>query len=67
MNEELDKPGWSGAELAAQTKGDAKKIRIAQRLRAVTAATLKWTHVSNLFRHASQTINENQNELNLCQ
>jgi hypothetical protein len=56
-NEELDKLGWAGAELAARPKGDARKIRIARRLRAETAVTLKWiatelhmgtwTHVAN--------------------
>ena len=42
VNEELDKLGWAGAELAQGAKGDARKIRIAQRLRMETAVTLKW-------------------------
>jgi hypothetical protein len=42
LNEELDKLGWTGAELAQRAKGDARKLRIAQRLRTETAVTLKW-------------------------
>ena len=57
LNEELDKLGWTGTELARLAKGDPRKIRIAQRLRTETAVTLKWiakelrmgtwTHVAN--------------------
>ena len=77
LNEELDKLGWTRAELARRPKGDARKIRIARRLRAETAVTLKWiaaqlhmgawTHVTNLLSRAKQTEPTNQTELNLCQ
>jgi hypothetical protein len=65
LAEELDKLGWMRPELAARAKGDARKIRMAQRLSAETAVTLKWiaaelrmgtwTHVSNLLAQAAQT------------
>lgn len=42
LNEDLDKLGWTGAEVAEREKRDARKICIAQRLRAGTAVTLKW-------------------------
>lgn len=77
MAEELDKLGWTSTELAARSKGDARKIKIARRLRAETAVTLKWiaaelhmgtwTHVSNLLAQPEQTDKHNQTELNLCQ
>ena len=77
LNEELDKQGWTEAELAHRAKGDARKVRIAQRLRAETAVTLKWiaaelhmgtwTHVTNLLLRAKQSETTNQSELNLCQ
>ena len=38
--EDLDTFGWTAAELANRAKGDARKIRIAQRLRTETVATL---------------------------
>jgi hypothetical protein len=57
LNEALDKLGWTDAAWAGRAKGDARKIRIARRLRAETAVTLKWiatelhmgtwTHVAN--------------------
>ncbi len=57
-----DQLGWTGAELARRAKGDVRKIRIAQRLRAETAVTLKWiasqlhmgtwTHVANRLQNA---------------
>ena len=74
LNEELDKLGWNAAELARQAKGDARKIRIAQRLRTETAVTLKWiaaelymgtwTHVAKRLQIA-KALNEsnNHNEL----
>jgi hypothetical protein len=75
LRAELEKLGWTGAELAAHTKGDARKIRIARRLRTETAVTLKWiaaelhmgmwSHVSNLLAQSPNPIN--QTELNLCQ
>jgi REP element-mobilizing transposase RayT len=62
LNEELDKLGWTRAELAGLAKGDARKLRIAQRLRMETAVTLKWiatelhmgtwTHVANRLQNA---------------
>ena len=76
LNEELDKLGWTGAELAGRAKGDVRKIRIAQRLRAETAATLKWiatelhmgtwTHAANRLSDNSEQ-SGNQPDLNLCQ
>jgi len=76
LGEELDRLGWSGAELARRLKGDAQKVRIARRLRAETAVTLKWiaqhlhmgtwTHVSNQLHHASPTTAK-QKEFDLCQ
>ena len=76
LNEELDKLGWTGAELAGRAKGDARKIRIARRLRAETAVTLKWiamelhmgtwTHVANRLSDNSEQ-SGNQPDLNLCQ
>ena len=75
LKAELDKLGWTATELAKRAKGDAGKIRIAQRVRVETAVTLKWiaaelhmgtwTHVSNLLAQAPKPIN--QTELNLCQ
>ena len=76
LNEEPDKLGWTGAELEGRAKGDARKIRIAQRLRDETAITLKWiakelhmgtwTHVANRLSNNSKQPN-NQPDLNLCQ
>jgi len=75
LHEELDQLGWTVAELGHRAKGDARKIRIARRLRTETAVTLKWiaaalhmgtwTHVSNLLVQPPEPIN--QAELNLCQ
>ncbi len=75
LHEELDKLGWGEPELAARFKGDARKLRMARRLRLETAVTLKWiarelhmgawTHVSNLL--ATETESKNQIELTLCQ
>ena len=76
LNEELDKLGWAGAELAGRPKGDARKIRIARRLRAETAVTLKWiatelhmgtwTPVANRLSDNSEQP-DHQPDLNLCQ
>ena len=51
--------GWTAEDLKRRRKGDTKKVRIAQRLRAETTMTLKWiagelqmrawTHVSDLL------------------
>ena len=38
LNEELDKLGWTAADLAWRPKGEARKVRIALRLRAENAA-----------------------------
>jgi len=56
---ELKRIGWTEEDLKRRRKGDAKKVRIAQRLRAETTMTLKWiagelqmrawTYVSNLL------------------
>jgi hypothetical protein len=62
--------------LARRPKGEARKVRIARRLRAETSVTLKWiaeqlymetwTHVANRLQRTKQK-NElkNQNELEL--
>ena len=39
---ELKRIGWIARELKRRRKGDAKKVRVAQRLRAETTMTLKW-------------------------
>jgi REP element-mobilizing transposase RayT len=56
---ELKRIEWTEEDLKRRRKGDAKKVRMAQRLRAETTMTLKWiaealqmgawTHVSNLL------------------
>ena len=63
-------------EWPQRAKGDARKIRIARRLRTETAVTLKWiaaelnmgtwTHMANRLSHNSAQP-ENQPDLNLCQ
>lgn len=68
---------WTGSELEQRAKGDARKFRIARRLRAATAVTFKWitvelrmgawTHLSNLLANAKQTESTNKSEFNLCQ
>ena len=76
MKEELDKLGWSGAELAARLNGDARKLRIVRRLRDETSVTLKWiakelhmgtwTHVANrLHQTKAKSKPDNQHEFNL--
>ena len=42
LEEELRARGWSEEVLAAERKGHAEKVRIAQRLRAETTMTLRW-------------------------
>ena len=76
LNEELDQLGWVATELAGRAKGDARKIRIARRLRAETAVTLKWiaaelhmgtwTHVANRLSEKPDQTNHQPN-LMLCQ
>ena len=76
LNEELDKLGWTEAELVQRAKGDARKIGIAQRLRVETAVTLKWiarelhmgtwTHLANRLKNAKSENDPNkQSELRL--
>jgi len=76
LNEELDKLGWTGAELAGRAKGDVRKIRIARLLWADTAVTPKWIaaelHMGNWTPVANQLSDnseqpDNQPDLNLCQ
>jgi len=40
--EELRRQGWREAELERRAKGDPQKVRMAVRLRAETAVTVKW-------------------------
>ena len=76
LKEELDKPGWTVAELAPWAKGDARKIRIAQRLRVETSVRLKWiasklhrgafTHMADRLQNAKdKNESNNQHELYL--
>jgi REP element-mobilizing transposase RayT len=76
LDEELDKLGWTEADLAGRAKGDAQKVRLAQRLRAETTIPLKWiaralhmgtwTYVANRLQHARRASEAaNQDELNL--
>jgi hypothetical protein len=62
IGEELARLHWRKEELARSAKGDARKVRIAGRLRAETTVPLKWiaqelnmgvwTHVANRLYHA---------------
>ncbi len=57
--EQLQRLGWSAAELPPRRKGDREKVALARRLRTETTMTLKWiaselhmgswTYVSNLL------------------
>lgn len=59
--EEMNRLGWTKAELARRKKGDGAKVALARRLRGETAVSLKWiaeklhmgtwTHVSNRLYH----------------
>ncbi len=61
VTEELRKLGWTRRDLRQTRKGDARKIRIARRLRTETTMTLKWitkqlnmgtwTHLSSRLYH----------------
>jgi hypothetical protein len=42
LQEELDKLGWTVKDLAARSKGDVRKVRLAGRLRTETSVTWKW-------------------------
>ena len=76
LGEELDKLGWTEAELARQAKGDVRKVHIARRLRSETAVTLKWiaqnlhmgvwTYVSNQLQNSNLT-RTTPKDLRLCQ
>ena len=76
LKEALDKLGWRGLELASRAKEDARKTRMAERLRAETALTLKWiakalhmgtwTHVANRLQKAKGNVDAgNQDQFNL--
>ena len=57
--DEMKQQGWAEKDLKRKSKGDRKKVKIAQRLRAERTVTLKWiaeelqmgtwTDVSNLL------------------
>jgi hypothetical protein len=76
LPEELDALGWDGAALGQHPKGDARKVRIARRVRAETSVTLKWiaehlhmgawTPVANRLSSIPAKP-DNQPDLNLCQ
>ena len=42
VREGLIKLGWTERDLAMRAKGDARKVKLAVRLRAETTATIKW-------------------------
>ncbi len=42
VREELQRLGWTEAELAVRRKGDRAKLKLAVKLRAETAMTLRW-------------------------
>ena len=76
LKEELDKLAWPESELAQRPKGDARKIRIANRLWDETAITLKWiakelhmgtwTHAANRLQQTkAKSKPDNQHEFNL--
>ncbi len=78
LKEELDNLGWRWLEFASRAKGDARKVRIAERLRAETAVTLKWiakelhmgdwTHVANrLHKAKGNDYAGNQDQFKLVQ
>jgi putative transposase len=76
LQEELAVLGWDNAALAHYPKGDARKVRMARRVRAETSVTLKWiaehlqmgawTHVANRLSQDPAN-SDNQPNLNLCQ
>jgi hypothetical protein len=65
--EQLQRLGWTAAELAQRPKGDPDKVSLARRLRAETPMTLKWiagelhmgtwTYVSNLLGQKPPSVN----------
>jgi len=64
VSEELKRLGWSDADLVQHRKGDARKVKIARRLRKETTMTLQWiadrlkmganTHVANRLYQANK-------------
>lgn len=52
IRQEMNRLGWTKAELEQQRKGDPRKVALAQRLRAETAVTLKWiAHTLHMGTH----------------
>jgi REP-associated tyrosine transposase len=74
---EIGRLGWVEVDLAAQRKGDPRKVAIARRLRRETTMSLKWiagrlqmgswTYVSNLLHGAPAAAPQAQQQLALCQ
>lgn len=68
---ELQRLGWTAAELSQRPKGDPGKIGLARQLRTETTMTLKWiatelqmgawTYVSNLLSRQRQTNQQHAN------
>lgn len=64
LAEEMQRLGWTRADLKRRRKGDPRKVAVARRLRAETAVGLKWiaenlemgtwTHVSNRLYHLAK-------------
>jgi hypothetical protein len=58
LSEELNGRGWEAQQLCGTRKADSEKLKIAQRLRTETRASLRYDHVScfNAFniRYSSQ-------------
>jgi putative transposase len=69
LQEELDKRGWTAKDLAARSKGDVRKVRLAQRLRRETSVTWKWIseqlHMGTWTHAASLKIKIESDEQNV--
>jgi hypothetical protein len=72
IKEALDKLGWTARDLAARSKGDVRKVRLARRLRTETSVTWKWIsgplHMGTWMHAASlkmYTESDEQNEFRL--
>ena len=74
LQEELDKLGWTAKDLAARSKSDIRKMRLARRLWTETSVTWKWIsaelHLGTWTHAASQvaklkTEPKEQNEFRL--
>jgi hypothetical protein len=73
LEEELDRLGWTAADLAARSKGDLRKVRLARRLRTETGVTWKWiseqlhmgtwTHAASRLYHAREMAEQNEFKL----